>query len=67
MRSEEKLEWFPGSGDSPGQRVMCQAAEQVVVYCTGGECEDSDTAAILLRDAGVPTAKLFVYGGGFAE
>jgi rhodanese-related sulfurtransferase len=46
---------------------VCQAAEEVVVYCTGGECEDSDTAAILLRDGGVPGRKLFVYGGGFTE
>ena len=44
---------------------VCQAAEQVVVYCTGGDCEDSDTAAILLQDAGVPDPRLFVYGGGF--
>ena len=44
---------------------VCQAAEEVVVYCTGGDCEDSDTAAILLRDGGVPGGKLFVYGGGF--
>jgi rhodanese-related sulfurtransferase len=46
---------------------VCQPAEKVVVYCTGGECEDSDTAAILLRDGGVPVGKLFVYGGGFTE
>jgi rhodanese-related sulfurtransferase len=46
---------------------LCQAAEKVVVYCTGGDCEDSDTAAILLRDGGVPGQKLFVYGGGFTE
>ena len=44
---------------------ICLAAEEVVVYCNGGDCEDSDTAAILLRDAGVPVQKLFVYGGGF--
>ena len=46
---------------------LCQAAEKVVVYCNGGDCEDSDTAAILLRDAGIPATKLFVYGGGFTE
>jgi rhodanese-related sulfurtransferase len=46
---------------------VCQAAEKVVVYCTGGECEDGDTAAILLRDGGVPAGQLFVYGGGFTE
>jgi len=47
--------------------TVCQAAEKVVVYCTGGDCEDSDTAALLLRDGGVPGQKLFVYGGGFTE
>jgi rhodanese-related sulfurtransferase len=46
---------------------VCQAAEKVVVYCTGGDCEDSDTAAILLREAGVAGQKLFVYGGGFTD
>jgi len=45
----------------------CQTAEQVVVYCTGGECEDADTTALLLRDAGVSAKKIFVYGGGFTE
>ncbi len=44
---------------------ICQAADEVVVYCTGGDCEDSDTAALLLQDGGVPDQKLFVYGGGF--
>lgn len=46
---------------------LCQAAEKVVVYCNGGDCEDADTTALLLRDGGVPAAKLFVYGGGFTE
>jgi rhodanese-related sulfurtransferase len=46
---------------------ICQAAEKVIVYCTSRECEDGDTAAILLRDAGVPGGKLFLYGGGFTE
>ena len=45
----------------------CQAAEQVVVYCTGGDCEDSEFAAITLRQTGIPTEKLFVYGGGMTE
>ena len=47
--------------------AACQAAEQVVVYCMGGECEDADTGAILLRDAGVPADKISVYGGGMTE
>ncbi len=45
----------------------CAAAVQIVVYCTGGDCEDSQSAAILLRDAGTPNAKLFVYVGGITE
>lgn len=46
---------------------VCQGARQVVVYCTGGECEDADTAAIILRDAGIPAKRIFVYGGGYNE
>jgi rhodanese-related sulfurtransferase len=45
----------------------CQTADQVVVYCEGGDCEDADSTAILLRDAGVPNQKLSVYGGGYAD
>ena len=47
--------------------TACQWAEQIVVYCTGGDCEDSEFAAIMLRDAGIPKEKLFVYGGGITE
>jgi rhodanese-related sulfurtransferase len=46
----------------------CQIAEQIVVFCAGGECEDSESAALFLRDAaGVPGEKLFIYGGGMTE
>jgi len=45
----------------------CQIAEQIIVYCAGGDCEDSESAALFLRDAGVPAGKLFVYGGGVTE
>jgi rhodanese-related sulfurtransferase len=45
----------------------CQVAAQVVVYCTGGDCEDADSTAILLRDAGIASQKLFVFGGGYTE
>lgn len=46
----------------------CMGARQVVVYCNGGECEDSEFAAILLRDsAHIPAEKLLVYAGGIAE
>lgn len=43
------------------------AAEVVVVYCTGGDCEDSVFAAGLLRDAGVGAERLAVYTGGITE
>lgn len=46
---------------------VCQAAEKIVVYCNGGECEDSQFAAIALRDAGIPNQKLFVYAGGIGQ
>ena len=46
---------------------VCRAAEQIVVYCNGGNCDDSETAALLLRDMGIPNQKLFVYGGGITE
>ncbi len=45
----------------------CAAARQIVVYCTGGDCEDSELAANLLSQAGVPRERLFIYLGGFAE
>ncbi|MGA9452015.1 MAG: rhodanese-like domain-containing protein [Verrucomicrobiia bacterium] len=46
---------------------VCQAAEQIVVYCNGSDCDDSETAALLLRDIGIPGRKLMVYGGGITE
>jgi rhodanese-related sulfurtransferase len=42
----------------------CQAAEQIVVYCNGGDCEDSEFAALALKDAGIANRKLFVYVNG---
>ena len=46
---------------------VCQAAEQIVVYCNGGDCDDSESAAITLRDVGIANRKLFVYTGGILE
>jgi len=43
------------------------AAQKVIVYCTGGACEDSEFAAMMLRDGGVPPENLYVYIGGMAE
>ena len=46
---------------------VCQAAEQIVVYCNGGDCDDSESAAITLRDVGIANQKLFIYTGGITE
>ena len=45
----------------------CLNAQKVVVYCNGGSCEDSEFAAIMLREAGVPRENVFVYAGGINE
>jgi len=45
----------------------CLNAQQIVVYCNGGDCEDSQFTAINLGEAGIPKDKLFVYGGGITE
>lgn len=45
----------------------CMNATRVVVYCTGGECEDSHYAAQTLQEAGVPTEHLSVYASGMTE
>lgn len=44
-----------------------KTAEVIVVYCTGGECEDSELSALLLRNVGIPNQKLFVYTGGITD
>ena len=46
---------------------VCQTAEQILVYCHGGTCDDSLQTAIFLRDAGIPKEKLFIYAGGMDE
>lgn len=51
----------------PAVLPVCQAAERIVVYCHGGDCDDSRTAALLLRDVGVANRKLFIFGGGITE
>jgi rhodanese-related sulfurtransferase len=45
----------------------CLAATRIVVYCTGGDCEDSEFATIALAGSGVPREKLFIYTGGLAD
>jgi rhodanese-related sulfurtransferase len=50
-----------------GVLPVCQLAGRVVVYCTGGDCEDSEFALMMLNQAGVPREKLFIYAGGITD
>ena len=43
---------------------VCRAAEKIVTYCNGGDCEDSEFATVDLMDQGIDPGKLFVYPGG---
>jgi len=48
--------------------TACQTAEQIIVYCNGGKCTDSEYASLMLRDQGnVPGSKLFIYTGGITD
>lgn len=42
-------------------------ADRVIIYCAGGECEDSELAAMDLIQSGVDRSKIFVYLEGYKE
>ncbi|HEU5396817.1 MAG TPA: rhodanese-like domain-containing protein [Verrucomicrobiae bacterium] len=46
---------------------LCTNADVIVVYCNGHECDDSELAALLLRNVGIPNQKIFVYAGGVTD
>ena len=47
---------------------VCLIAQQIVFYCNGGDCDESEHTAIFLRDSiPIPKEKVFVYGGGLNE
>jgi rhodanese-related sulfurtransferase len=46
---------------------LTRSAEKIVVYCNGGDCEDSLFASEDLFGAGVPYEKVFLYPGGIEE
>jgi rhodanese-related sulfurtransferase len=51
----------------PSLLPVLMAAEKIVVYCGGGSCEDSEFAALMLAEIGVPKEKLMVFAGGMKE
>lgn len=44
-----------------------EAAEKIVVYCNGGDCEDSILVCTDLLDAGIAYDNIYLYGGGWKE
>lgn len=62
-----QLDYYRPENYLPTLLPLCQLAEQIVVYCNGGNCEDSEFAATFLLSAGISKEKLDVYGGGLSE
>jgi rhodanese-related sulfurtransferase len=47
--------------------AKANAAEKVIVYCNGGDCEDSIYACRELLTAGVPYESIYLFEGGWKE
>jgi rhodanese-related sulfurtransferase len=62
-----QLDYYRPEAYLPDVLGACATAQKILVYCTGGDCEDSELAAHLLIQAGVPRENVFVYLGGFTE
>lgn len=62
-----QLDYYRPEAYLPDVLGACATAQKIVVYCNGGDCEDSELAAHLLMQAGVPRENVFVYLGGFTE
>ena len=45
----------------------CEQAEMIILYCNGGECDDSELAAGDLLAEGVPADRLYIYLGGIVQ
>lgn len=63
------IQCFPYEVQRCIDKVMAAAAgaEKVVVYCGGGDCEDSIFMCRELIDAGVPEEAVFLFEGGWKE
>jgi rhodanese-related sulfurtransferase len=61
------LDYYRPEAHLPTVLPAAFVADRIIVYCNGGDCEDSQLAASLLRDSGVPREKLHLYTGGFME
>lgn len=62
-----QLDYYYKEKYLPTVLPVLMSAETIVVYCNGGECEDSELTASLLQQAGISPSRIFVYAGGFTE
>lgn len=62
-----QLDYYRPENYLPTVMSMCLGAQKIVVYCTGGACEDSELTVAMLQHAGIPPDNLFVYVGGITE
>ena len=60
---------FPYEIEKCIDKVLARAngADKVIVYCGGGDCEDSIFMCRELVDAGVPSEAIHLYAGGWKE
>ena len=49
----------------PDVLTMIESAEKLIVYCNGGNCEDSILVSHDLLEAKVPYEKIFLFEGGY--
>lgn len=47
--------------------LAAESAEKIVVYCNGGECEDSIFVCGDLVEAGVPFDNIYLFAGGWTD
>jgi rhodanese-related sulfurtransferase len=53
---------------APALAPLFETAQKIIVYCNGGDCEDSEFTALMLRETfSVPSTRLFVYPGGIKD
>lgn len=61
-----QLDYYRPEKYLPEVLQVVATARTVIVYCNGGNCEDSEFAARMLGTA-IPKDRIHVYAGGFAE
>jgi rhodanese-related sulfurtransferase len=58
---------YTARDELPPHVERLQEAVKIVVYCGGGECEDSSLMCRELQEVGVAYDRVFLYEGGFSQ